>query len=195
MVVVWGAMLIAFFCFLRKDNFTVDKVDAFNSRWHLCRGDVVFGQTDVTFTFRHSKTNQFHARVHRTKAVRITGHPLDPVQALVNAFRVCPHADPTGLAFAVPTRDGGMAPLTHRLFVETLRFCLGKISVNPSEFSGHSFRRGGATFAHRMGVSPLLIKLMGDWSSHAYMTYIDHTTPTDLARLPRALAKAIAAMA
>jgi len=195
MVVIWGAMLIAFFCFLRKDNFTVDKIDAFNSRRHLCRGDVVFGKTDVTFTFRHSKTNQFHARVHRTKAVRIAGHPLDPIQALVNAFRVCPHADPAGPAFAVPTRDGGMAPLTHRLFVETLRSCLVKVGVDPSQFSGHSFRRGGATFAHRMGVSPLLIKLMGDWSSDAYMAYIDHTTPTDLARLPRALAMAIAAMA
>jgi len=79
-----GAMLIAFFCFLRKDNFTVNKVDAFNSRKHLCRGDVAFGKTDVTFTFRHSKTNQFHApRVHRTKAVSIAGHPLDPIQALV----------------------------------------------------------------------------------------------------------------
>ena len=141
-------------------------------------------KTDVTFTFHHSKTNQFHARVHRTKAVSITGHPLDPIQALVNAFRVCPHADPAGPTFAVPTRDGGMAPLTHRLFVETLRSCLGKIGVGPSQFSGHSFRRGGATFAHRMGVSP-----------HAYMSYIDHTTPTDLARLPRALAKAITAMA
>ena len=195
MVVVWGAMLIAFFCFLRKDNFTVDKVDAFNSRRHLCRNDVCFGRADVTFTFRHSKTNQFHARVHRTKAVRIPGHLLDPVQALINAFKACPHADPAGPAFAIPTPDGGVSPLTHRLFVETLRFCLSKIGVDPSQFSGHSFRRGGATFAHRMGVSPLLIKLMGDRSSDAYMAYIDHTTPADLARLPRALAKAIAAMA
>jgi hypothetical protein len=88
-----------------------------------------------------------------------------------------------------------MAPLTHRLFVDTLRFCLGKVGVNPSEFSGHSFQRGSATFAQRMRVSPLLIKLMGDWSSDAYMAYIDHATLADLARLPRALAKAIAAMA
>ena len=195
MVVVRGAMLIAFFCFLRKDNFTVDKADAFNTRRHLCRGDVVFGRSDVTFTFRHSKTNQFHARVHRTKAVQIPGHLLDPVRALMDAFKVCPQANLEGPAFAIPTRGGGMAPLTHRLFVETLRFCLGKIGVDPSMFSGHSFRRGGATFAHRMGVPPLLIKLMGDWSSDAYMTYIDHATPEDLARLPRALARAIAVMA
>jgi hypothetical protein len=72
-VMCWGAMLIAFFCFLRKDNFTVDKAHDFNSRRHLWRGDVVFGRSDVTFAFRHSKTNQFHARVHRTNAVRIPG--------------------------------------------------------------------------------------------------------------------------
>ena len=33
-VVVLGTMLIAFLCFLRKDNFTVNKVDAFNSHKH-----------------------------------------------------------------------------------------------------------------------------------------------------------------
>jgi hypothetical protein len=64
-----------------------------------------------------------------------------------------------------------------------------------SQFSKHNIWRGGATFAHRMSVCPLLIKLMGDWSSDAYIEYINHTTPADLARLPRALAKAIAAMA
>jgi hypothetical protein len=195
MDVVWGAMLIAFFCFLRKDNFTVNKADAFNSRRHLCRGDVVFGRSDVTFTFRHSKINQFHARVHRTKAVQIPGHVLDPVRALIKAFNVCPQTSPLAPAFAVPARGGGFTPLTHRLFVDTLRYCLRKIGLDPSKFSGHSFRRGGATFAHRMGVPPLLIKLMGDWSSDAYMAYIDHATPEDLARLPRALARAIAAMA
>jgi hypothetical protein len=109
------------------------------SRRHLCQGDVAFGQADVTFTFRHSKTNQFHARVHRTKAVRIACHPLDPIQSLVNAFKVCPHAAPAGPTFAVPTRDGEVAPLTHRHFVETLRSCLPKIGVNPSKFSEHSF--------------------------------------------------------
>ena len=125
---------------------------------------------------------------------KIPGHLLDPVQAVKKAFMVCPHTDPAAPAFAVPARGGGRTPLTHRLFVDTLRYCLSKIGVDPSMFSGHSFRRGGATFAHRMGVPPLLIKLMGDWSSDAYMTYIEHCTPEDLARLPRALAKAIAAM-
>jgi hypothetical protein len=61
------------------------RCSGFNSRQHLvCRGDVVFGQSDVTFTFRHSKTNQFNARVHRTvRCTRhIPSHLLDPVRAL-----------------------------------------------------------------------------------------------------------------
>ena len=78
-------MLLAFFCFLRKDDLTVKKADAFNTRRHLCRGDMNFGRSDVTFTFNHSKANQFHARVHR--AMQIPGHLLDPVCAV--AFRVC----------------------------------------------------------------------------------------------------------
>jgi hypothetical protein len=81
-----------------------------------------------------------------------------------------------------------MAPLTHRLFVNTLRYCLNKIGVDPSKFSGHSFQRGGATFARRIGVPPLLIELMGNWSSDAYMACIVHVTPEDLARLPQACA-------
>ena len=86
-----------------------------------------------------------------------------------------------------------MTPLTHRLFTNTLRYCLRKIGVDLSKFSGHSFRRGRATFAHHMGFPPLLIKLMGDWSSDAYIAY--ETTPEDLARLPRALATASTVMA
>jgi hypothetical protein len=40
MKVIWAAMLLAFFTISRKDNFSVDKVDAFNPRKRLTRGDV-----------------------------------------------------------------------------------------------------------------------------------------------------------
>ena len=48
---------------------------------------MVFGRSDVTFTFRHSKTNRFHACVR--KAVQIPDHLLDPVRAVDDAVRVC----------------------------------------------------------------------------------------------------------
>jgi hypothetical protein len=83
--------------------------------------------------------------------------------------------------------------LTHDMFVSALKYCLREIGVDPSRYSGHSFRRGGATFAHRLGVDPLLIKHMGDWRSDAYMRYIDRNTPEGLVRLPRTLAAACSA--
>eukprot|EP00959_Pyramimonas_sp_CCMP1952_P317491 6644619-Pyramimonas_sp.AAC.1 len=102
MVVVWAAMLVAFFCFLRKDNFTVKKVDSFNTRLHLTRGDVRRTVGGLQFAFRHSKTNQMGARVHRMVVAEIQGSPLDPVRAVLRAFALCPRARATDPAFAVP---------------------------------------------------------------------------------------------
>ena len=78
--------LIAFFWFLRKNNFIVRKADAFNTRRHLYHGDMNFGRSDVTFTLNHSKANQFHERAHRT--VLIPSHLLDHVHAVAKAFMV-----------------------------------------------------------------------------------------------------------
>jgi len=193
MVVIWAAMLVAFFCFLRKDNFTVQKMDAYNYQRHLARGDVQFMSTALRFTFRHSKTNQFGLREHVTMALAIPGRLLDPYDAVVRAFALCPHASATDPAFAVPSGQGGQAvPLTHAVFTGYLKQCLREIGVDHSQYSGHSFRRGGATFAHRLGVDPLLIKRMGDWRSDAYMGYVAHHTPEGLVRLPRTLAAACA---
>jgi hypothetical protein len=70
------------------------------------------------------------------------------------------------------------------------------MGLDPSRYSGHSFRRGGAiyTLAHRLGTDPLLIKRMGDdWSSDAYMDYIDPHTPEGLVSLPVAIMTSLCA--
>ena len=108
----------------------------------------------------------------------------------MRAFALCPRAKATDPAFAIPQQAGPPTALTHDQFVRTLKYCLGQVGLDPSLYSGH--RRGGATFAHRLGVDPLLIKLMGDWRSEAYMDYIDPHIPEGLVRLPLALATACA---
>ena len=47
-----------------------------------------------------------------------------------------------------------------------------QVGSDPDTVSGHSFRRGGATFAALAGVPAELIKLQGDWRSSAYELYI-----------------------
>ena len=126
-------------------------------------------------------------------ALAIPGRLSDPYDAVMRAFALCPQASATDPAFAVPSgQDGRAVPLTHAVFTGYLKQCLREIGVDHSKYSGHSFRRGGATFAHRLGVDPLLIKRMGDWQTDAYMGYVVHHTPEGLVRLPRTLAAACA---
>jgi len=45
--------------------------------------------------------------------------------------------------------------------------------LEPSFFSPHSFRRGGATFAFDCGLPLEIIKSLGDWQSDAYLIYLE----------------------
>jgi hypothetical protein len=101
-------------------------------------------------------------------ALAMPGKILDPKLAVERAFAVSPHARSSDPAFMIPSAKGPV-PLTHYVFVGGLKHCLRTISVNASLYSGHSFRRGGSTYAHRLGVDPILIQRMCDWRSNAYM--------------------------
>jgi integrase len=193
MKVVWAAMLLAFFTISRKDNFSVDKVDAFNPRKHLTRGDVKVLKSGVHCTFRRSKTNQFGSRVHQVFALAApVGTILDPKAAVEEAFAVALRARLSDPAFLLPSANG-LDPLTHYVFVGSVKHCVQQVGLDPNGYSGHSFRRGGATLAHRLlGIDPLLIKRMGDWSSDAYMDYIDPHTPEGLVSLPVAMTRCTA---
>ena len=192
MSVVWAAMLVAFFCLLRKDNIAVAKADNFNTRLNLCRKDVQVKGGDVLVTLRHTKTIQLGDRVHTVVAHGIPGHVLDVKAAVVCALEVggvnSVQASGDDPAFAY-VQNGVMVPLTHKVFVDVLKHCLSVIGVNPAKYSGHSFRRGGATFALKRGVDPLYIKWVGDWKSNCYELYLDRCTPESMTALPRAMAE------
>ena len=65
-----------------------------------------------------------------------------------------------------------MSPFTCGKFAVKLRNTLKLAGINPQNYSGHSFRRGGATFAMRSGVPFPLIKCQGDWASDAFERYL-----------------------
>jgi hypothetical protein len=62
--------------------------------------------------------------------------------------------------------------MTQSMFVARLKVILSRLGVKSGDYSAHSFRRGGASYAFSLGLSPLQIKLRGDWSSDAYERYI-----------------------
>lgn len=57
---------------------------------------------------------------------------------------------------------------------------LTQAGVDPSPFSGHSFRVGAATTAARVGIQDATIKMLGRWRSTAYQRYI-RTPQSELA--------------
>jgi len=70
--------------------------------------------------------------------------------------------------------DGSTHQLTHGMFVNTLKQFLRQIGIDPDQYSGHSFRRGGATFAFSCaGLPQLYLRAMGDWLSNAFLLYCE----------------------
>ena len=78
-----------------------------------------------------------------------------------------------------PTRDW---------VVKRLRLAIGKLGLQPQQFSGHSFRRGGTTSLAHAGVPDHLIQQMGRWKSATYQAYIEPHQDM-LAKASRTMAK------
>ena len=74
-------------------------------------------------------------------------------------------------AFRLQARDRSV-PQDYRSYQETLKFICEKEGLDPSKFSSHSMRRGGATFLSMIGVSVQEIKERGDWQSDAVYEYL-----------------------
>ena len=95
---------------------------------------------------------------------------LCPVSALKRHLRYVT-ADTEALLFTIHTSTG-FKPVTGYHSAKFLKSCIVSLGLDPTQYSPHSFRRGGATFAFHAGASPLFIKFLGDWSSDAYMVYL-----------------------
>ena len=116
---------------------------------------------------RFSKTNQFGAR---DLVVPIPGNSdpaLDPVRHISELFaRVGTNPDSPAFSF------GKNKHITYEKFTQRLKTLLVKAGYQASSYSGHSFRRGGATFLHTCGGTALMVQASGDWSSSCFTRYL-----------------------
>lgn len=70
--------------------------------------------------------------------------------------------------------------LTYTSAREDLQFVLGLIGEDPTGYSEHSSKRGGATEAARLGAPMHDIQLAGQWSStQTASLYVDNPLPTN----------------
>jgi len=166
----WALYVIAFFLLARKSNLVQDTVVKFDAYKQLTRGDIKVTKDALLVTLKWSKTNQA-GRTELFPLSRNTGNPLCPVRAYEQMIRWYP-ADDSSPAFLVK-KYGKVQTATYRQYQEHIKKSMKNIGLDPAEYTSHSFRRGGATYAFQCGLPAGMIKLLGDWKSDAYLEYID----------------------
>jgi len=171
---LWAAFCVAFFSLLRKSNLVPKSQSSFDPAKHLTRRAIQVSGDCVVLRVTWSKTIQFRQKVLLLPLPELTGHPLCPKHAYLHMCNMI-RAPLDAPAFLVPSTGGGLTYLTHDTLVKHLKTLLYAVGLPPSSYSGHSFRRGGATYAWHCGADPQVLKLLGDWSSDAFQAYLDCT--------------------
>ena len=168
----WCSYLIGFRCLLRKSNLVPDSLAKFSPEFGLSRSKISLPvDKDVALVYLNwSKTNQFNNREIVIPMVADPIRALDPVFHLKKLFStfILPDHMP---AFSYIKR-GRVMCVTYAKFTKDLRSLLDKAGFRAKSYSGHSFRRGGATFLYRLGADPLLIQASGDWASDCFQRYV-----------------------
>ena len=164
--VLWCLFLFAFFLFARKSNLVPDSLHSQNRKC-LLRKDVEVFDNFLVVHIHWSKTIQFGQRKISLPLVRIHGSVLCPVTAFENMCKMVPALSLDPL-FSLPEKKC----ITYYLYQTRLRYFIQRIGLNPEDFSTHSFRRGGTSYAFHSKVPTELIKMHGDWKSDCYQQYL-----------------------
>lgn len=182
------AFLFSFFLMARLANIVPKSSKSFDRRRNITRGDVRVIPSGLLITFKATKTIQFGERKLNIPLVSIPGSPLCPVSAYARMLQLIPAPSCSPL-FVIPGHTSNIyTPLTSSRFVSEFRQCLKTAGIAQHDyFSGHSFRRGAASWAFNNGVPGEIIQLYGDWTSDAYKAYLEfsHQSKLSLAHLVR----------
>ena len=183
-VMLWAACTLAFFGFFRSGEITVPSDQGFDPTVHLTTRDVQVDSRNspsmLCIHLKQSKTDPFRAGAKIW--IGKTGDILCPVTAVLSYLAAHPGGDGALFVF----QNG--RPLTRSRLVKELHQGLQEMGMDPSTYSGHSFRIGAATTAHAAGMEDSTIRMLGRWESDAVMKYI-RTPPESLAQLTQRLCR------
>ena len=165
---LWCSYLCSFYGLLRKSS-AVPESSAFDTKKVLVRRNIKVDTTNniVYMYLGYGKTNNFCTRDVIIPVPGNSDPALDPVRHLQALFSSV-NAGPDDPAFTfAPGRF-----VNYTSFTSRLKTLLKKSGLDASLYSGHSFRRGGASFLHACGGSALMVQASGDWSSQCFTRYL-----------------------
>lgn len=160
----------AFFGFLRCGEITCDNISTFDPSIHITNNDLKFEEGRVSLKLKISKTDPFRKGISiQLFSSGDTTCPVNAIKAYLS-IRDKKHEGNNKPLFVM--LDG--SPITREYFITELKCLLTSIGIDAQQYSGHSFRMGGATSAATARIEDHLIKTLGRWSSDCYTRYI-HT--------------------
>ena len=172
------SFLFAFFLMARKSSIIPPSITKFDKTKHLCRKDIVLHNNCLLVTIKYSKTIQFGERLVTLPLLPLHGSCLCPIQNYLRLCKLVP-TNPEAPAFTY-SNGSGIKTVTFSSFTSVLYDTLQRAGIETNNYSEHSFRRGGATWAFKAHVSGELIQIFGDWASDAYKLYIDSSLEAKL---------------
>ena len=171
---LWCGYLTTFRCLFRKSN-SVPEGTEYDSEKVLTRKHIVLNHRTKTVLvyISWSKTIQFGGK-DIVVPIPPTNDPTLDLYKHLNMLFTRVNVNESSPAFSY----GQNKFITYKTFTTRLKSLLKKCGVDPSRYSGHSFRRGGATYLHSLGGTGLQIQASGDWSTLTFLRYL-HLTLED----------------
>ena len=169
---IWCSILVGFFGLLRKKNLVPEDFLDMDPTKILTVGNFAIDrEKGIAFVYiPFSKTNQFGQRNLVIPLLKNNCKALDPIYHLDLLFsRAKADADRPAFSYRL---KGQLKFVSYKIFTTKLKSLLSKAGLSPDQYSGHSLRRGGATFLYSCGASILQIQACGDWQSNVFTRYL-----------------------
>ncbi|SPO19907.1 uncharacterized protein UTRI_10008 [Ustilago trichophora] len=165
-LVLQASFALAFACFLRSGELVWDS--STDRATVLSVASVAWASDHVVITLPSSKTDPFR------QGVRVVAPEVGGVECPVHRLRALTAGRPASSPL-FGLGPHGTEPLSRSVFVGVLRRAVQASGLQASQYAGHSFRRGAATWASQHGASTSDIQSMGRWSSDCYRRYIERS--------------------
>ena len=163
-LMIWTAMCLGHFGCLRSGEFTA-KSSYYDTDVHLARTGLVFGINANNVNF---------IQIHLTKSKTDTNNVGVDITIGCTNNLICAHCSMRQYCFQRDRMYPISGPLllfdngnilTREMFIKYTRMYLASIGIDPSKYSGHSYRIGGCTSAALAGLKDWELKRLGRWKS------------------------------
>jgi hypothetical protein len=186
---VWAMMWTATAGLLRISEFACTS-NADTDRILRMQQLTVFDTSGTAHSMQQLRSSDLAHSALRYASLHLDASKTDPFRTGVDVIIAAPHALSALSNYASLCSAAGVMPsaplfhfddgppVTRRWLMHRVDSLLRSIQHDPTAYSSHSFRKGGAVSLQQQGVEDSIIRRTGRWRSDAFNLYVRHA-PTD----------------